>query len=217
MYKINLSKDIDYHTQRNNKLVPLEACNMTSLIMTLKANNLPIYFEEKYKVGLSQEEDFATRMMQSEEIHEVMKKIAPWAAREGYPPQQVHSMIEWVVNNKIVGRKIDSFSTSFKLEQVIYNLFIANSASMVSTNFTAYGHIVSVVGAETKQNINDLMTWGEVDLSKVKSIIIDDPYGNYHTGYEDVKGNNIKFTVDELMELVKTPHDNNKWIHLFGI
>ena len=40
MFEINLRRDFDYHTQINNRLIPMASCNTTAAIMALKAADI---------------------------------------------------------------------------------------------------------------------------------------------------------------------------------
>jgi len=52
-------------------------------------------------------------------------------------------------------------------------------------------HIVSLAGFITDEN------------EDITHFIIDDPYGNFRTDYQDQHGNNIKITRDEFMVVFK--------------
>jgi len=214
MFSINLSKDFDYHTQRNNKYVPMASCNTTALIMALISSNISF----DYPAGM-QPEDYLTSLLQSKEAFDEMKKIAPWAVKDGYPPQEVHVMLEWAVNQKLVGRKVDVFTTNATIQDLLFNILKKESTCAVSGYFTKSGHIVTLVGFESKQkNIESIKRAEEIDLDKVKDLIVDDPYGNYHKDYKDYHGNNIKFSLQEFADLTKTKHSlTAKWAHMINI
>lgn len=49
----------------------------------------------------------------------------------------------------------------------------------------------------------------------VTHFIIDDPFGNFRTDYQDQRGNNIRITMDEFVVIFKpTGNDEVKWAHL---
>ena len=56
------------------------------------------------------------------------------------------------------------------------------------------------------------MTDGNEDVTH---FVIDDPYGNFRTDYEDQRGNNIRITREEFIAIFNpTGDDEVKWAHL---
>jgi len=54
--EINYSKDIEYHTQINNKKLPLTSCNSNSMIMALEQAGYDSIIEQ----GIQSEDFFTT-------------------------------------------------------------------------------------------------------------------------------------------------------------
>lgn len=196
MSEINLSINDDYHSQVNNKYVPYGACMPTSFIMALKAERVPVLEAGSELKRLSwpmfifphgmQPEDFLMSLMRSP-WGEEMRDTIPWAKRGDIPPNQVHAVMSEAVN-RIVGRKV----TEFRSEATVSDLFLEiknNHPAVVSGSFTSSGHAVAVVGAKATPS---------GDLAE---FIIDDPFGNYFTGYKDQRGNNVSFTIDQFKKV----------------
>lgn len=56
--EIQLSRDTDYHSQVNNKVIPMEACNTTSAIMWLKTARIEFWHPK-----ILQPEDYLTHIL----------------------------------------------------------------------------------------------------------------------------------------------------------
>lgn len=208
MFTFNISKDDDYHSQRNNNFVPIDSCQTTSAIMALKASGIDFDYPKDM-----QPEDYLTSITDSKEAHDFMRENAPWAIKQGIPPAQVHIVLEWAIN-KLVGRTVDKFTTTAKIEDLLFNI-LDNKASLISGRFTDYGHVVCLVGFETTQeNINEVTRSEDINLWKVKNFIIDDPYGNPLTEYKDYHGNNIKLTYRQFNNYTRQYNKNKKWAHI---
>lgn len=209
--KINLSDGKKYLSQLNNKISPMSTCNTTSAIMALEVSNISYSIPD----GWEQPEDYLTSILHSEGSYQRMKEKYPWAVRDGYEPNEVHGMLEWGIN-KLVGRQVDTFITSASINQMINNLFYNRKAVLVSGKFTATGHIVCVVGFSSIQTEEDFLVNG-FDPREIEYFIIDDPYGDWHTGYKNRNGDNVKLSFDEFNDLTKSYHmPNNKWMHIFS-
>lgn len=210
--KINLSKDVSYYTQRNNRFYPYGTCNTTSMIQALEASGIPFDYPE----GV-QPEDHLTQILDTKEAWDIMKARHPWAVPGGFAPRHVHAMLDWAVNEKLVGQKIVEFRTNVSIKEILLSI-LRFHAVVVGGRFTKYGHIVSVVGFDTTQkNLTPESSAEEINLEQVSHIIIDDPYGNFHTGYKDVNGNDTLYTVQQFDWVVKNYNNpNKKWAHIFG-
>jgi hypothetical protein len=165
-----------------------------------------------------QPEDYLTQILETKEAWSRMREKEPWALKAGYHPRHVHSMLEWAVNKKLVKATVDTFSVTYSIWDILFNIVHNECAVCVNGRFTDYGHIVTVVGFETKQKaIFNVKSPEEIKLFDVEYIIIDDPYGNYHTGYGDVKGNGIRFDIHSFDDLTRQYNNpNNKWAHMFS-
>jgi hypothetical protein len=209
MKRINISKPNQYYSQINNTHYPHSACNVTSLTESLDITDQLFDYPKDI-----QPEDFLMNYLRSDESYKLMDEKFPWARKNGYEPNEVHGMLQWAVN-KLVGKDVDEFSTEWTLKRLLFEVLNFNPVS-VSGWFTDYGHIVVLVGFETEQqNIFEIKYEEELDINKVKKIIIDDPYGDYFTEYESIHGNDIKFEKENFIKLVE--RKSGIWGHLITI
>ncbi|MBF9018630.1 MULTISPECIES: C39 family peptidase [unclassified Oceanispirochaeta] len=203
---VNYSKDSEYHSQRNNRLIPHSSCNATSMIMALKQAGVRLPFPGRY-----QPEDYLTLFLQSDQAKDKMKDLAPWALdpkseKQLYPPQEVHIVMEWAVNT-LLNKEIVKFSTETPLQQIINH--IDNRKGVVLSgrfplNNTTIDHMVSLAGYMKHQN-------------SISYLLIDDPYGDYKTSYRSHRGNNIPIAFNEAKQVLKPVKNNQKkWAYLVG-
>lgn len=213
MVTIDISIDSDYHTQRNNAYIPHGSCNPTSAIMALRASFIDFPEPEG-----KQPEDVLYEILHSDEAWAKMRNDFPWAVSGGYDPVTVHGMLQWAINEKFVGRPVDRFSTRWTMQEILHNIACNGCACTMATKFTRYGHIVCVVGFETEQEDMTAVAIPEhIDLDKVKNVIVDDPYGNYHTGYMSHRGNGIRVDMNKFNSLTSSRgYFESKWAHYFS-
>jgi Peptidase_C39 like family len=203
---VNYSKDSEYHSQRNNRLIPHSSCNATSMIMALKQAGVRLPFPEKY-----QPEDYLSLFLQSDQVKEKMKELAPWAldpktGKQLYPPQEVHVVMEWAVNT-LLNKQVVIFSTKTPFQKIINH--IDNRKGVVLSgrfplNNTTIDHMISLAGYMKHQG-------------SISYILIDDPYGDYKTSYRSHRGNNIPLPIEEAQTILKPVglKDRN-WAYLVG-
>lgn len=207
---INLSQESPYHTQRDNKFYPHGTCNTTASINALLASG--ISFDYPANV---QPEDYLTLILESEEAWEKMKKEYPQFITKGYHPRHVHKIIEWAINEKLVKRQVVRFTTRATMKDILFHIVHNRGAVNVNGRFTEFGHIVTIVGFKSSQN-NSITKPQDIQLNKIEYVIVDDPYGNYFSGYKDFNGNDLKFPIDKLNYLIKEYNNlNSKWAHFF--
>lgn len=200
-----------YHTQRNNRIDPTQTCQVTSMIMALKASGIPFDCPES-----EQPEDYLTLLLDEPDAHEKLRREYPSLADR--PPREVHAILSWAVNEKLVKRRVTQFSTRVSMQEILYRIARHKCAAVMSGRFTNYGHLVTVVGFESKQDrIEDLGSPGQVDMDSVQSIIIDDPWGDGRTGYRDTNGDDVVYTLQEFAHLTRVFDSlDAKWAHIFS-
>ena len=186
----NYSRDLEYHSQRNNMIVPFSSCNTTSAVMALKQahHKLP-------KTSL-QPEDALSELLLSPQAYTVMMGRAPWAFdHDGaaiYPPQQVHAMLEWGIN-EWMGREVDHFSTDKHPMSLIPDLDSGCGiilSGLFPMPWGELGHIVSLAGYSRDDVLEALDGW-----------VIDDPYGDWHTGFANTHGNDVLLSTAEFNDI----------------
>jgi hypothetical protein len=210
MFEINLSKDSDYCTQINNRLIPYESCNTTAAIMALDAARI----DYPRRDGIQPEDDLTALLLTDEAWHR-FDNVYPWGRKNGLKPQNISPMLAWGIN-KFVGKQVDAFVKSATLQHMIWHLLNGRPLIM-SGSFTKSGHFVAVMGFRTRQHREYIMSATGVDLCRIEYIIVDDPYGNYHTGYKDHRGNNVQFNLQDFNRLTnESNRDGHKWMHIIS-
>ena len=106
-------------------------------------------------------------------------------------------------------KQVDRFSTGVSIETIIAHLKKGGGV-VLSGEFRLKNrnlhHIVSLAGFVTDGN------------EDVTHFIIDDPYGDFRTDYQNQQGNNIRITKDEFMVIFRpTGNDELKWAHLVSL
>lgn len=209
----NFSKDIDYHTQRNNVLVPLRSCNTTSAIMAMKQAGIT------YEVLPDmQDEDYLTMILETDEAYELQANSYAWSVG-AYRPQEVHGILQWGIN-QLAGKTVDRFKTNTSIEEIIFFLIKGHGIMLSGTfdlpNGKELHHIVSLAGFKSSQpGVTASETSSSIDVSSISDMIIDDPYGDFRTGYSNFHGNNVSLSISEFNSIFKKQGDlHSKWAHM---
>lgn len=202
----NFSKDSEYHSQRNNELIPHGSCNTTSMVMAL--------LQAGWKLpcpGGIQPEDYLTEFLRGEKGYEALRRLAPWAVDRSsvgekyiYPPNEVHACLAWAVNT-IIGTDVCQFMIDIDIDEMAG--LLAGGFGIVLSGAFPVGdgelhHVVSLSGY-------DIDKTGLTDR-----FIIDDPYGNWKTRYLNIHGNNISMTREEFISIMKEQNNTKKWAHI---
>ena len=195
--KVNYSKNSDYHTQRNNKNIPGDTCNVTAAVMAIKQAGWTV----PERKGI-QPEDALWDVLRTAESYDYQKRAARWSVG-WYPPEQVHTCLEWGIN-KWMGQEIDEFHERATKDQ-IYDHLKAKGGVVLSGNFPLdrgeLGHIVSVAGWVGIDTVDEVVRW-----------IIDDPYGNWNEQYSDIRGNDTLISADDFDRIFL--RSGHLWAHL---
>jgi len=232
---INLSLGKQYLSQRDNKIRPLITCNVTSICMALiySGYSLPEEQDERLPDAL---EEF---MLTSQQVSDYYKSIdlaewKNWQANKDNPkvctpPNEYHQVLAYGVNLWL-GSKADEFRTDVTMQEVILQ-FINGKATVHSGVWCGFHHIICAVGVNTEQDLSAVSVDGvnteqdlsavsveeQIDLSQVKSIIVDDPYGRYDTHYSNPDGNDVEVPYNDFLAFTKTlQSDKQKFVHIFS-
>lgn len=202
----------DYHTQRNNAIDPAQTCNVTSTIMALKATG--IQFESPEGI---QPEDYLASLLSTPAAFAKRDQEYPWATRSNIHPREVHEILSWAVNELLVKRPCTVFTTRASIRELLFRIARHQSASVVSGRFTKDGHMVTLVGFECSgPDLSQARSPDRVDLAAVSRIIIDDPWGNVHSGYRDVSGDDVSLSIAEFDHYTREYYSaGHKWAHFF--
>lgn len=178
--KKNNSAGKPYYTQRNNNIKPASACMTTSMINALSSAGWPV---ENLSANGSQPEDELLRFIMTDAACERKWKQLDPAGR--YPPNEWHEVLALGTNLLLAKHALGKDAVQFHpsiTEAAVKSVIDSGGALVVSGRFkTALGrlsHAVSVVGYE--------------DSGGGTVFILDDPWGDYHSGYTDVNGNDVK-------------------------
>jgi len=202
----NSIKD-EYHTQINNKLIPLQACNVTSYVMFGKYNHC--LFD--YPKDQQPEDYFMSVMMGNEKRDESLRRF-PSLARKA-APWEIHELLASTYN-EMVGKEVARFVLENTTEDLIAEL-INGKVCIVSGRFAGLGHIVVLVGLMANLP-EDYDTSEGIERTEVKSFIIDDPYGDYKTRYMSHQGNNVDVPYGAFMRMTNFRNEpDRKWAHLY--
>jgi hypothetical protein len=205
MKTVNNSAGKPYFTQRNNKIKPGSSCNVTSMIIALSAAGWPV---ESLGDNGEQPEDALMRFINTDAATlNRWKQLDPGGRT---PPNEWHEVLALGTNRLLRSHGIDSSPVTFRADvtpKTIIDAVNAGGAVVVSGRFPQKGtapidHVVAVVGY--REEAQDLI-----------SFIIDDPWGDYHTGYANHNGNDIILSLDDFDALIK-PQGRacKKWGHI---
>lgn len=187
---INRSIKGEYHTQRNNRIVPHKACNVTSKAMWYKYNGFRIT-PPKGK----QPEDWFAELLDSDRAHRYMAAHFPWAVGE-FPPREVHGMLVWL-DGEIMERTVSRFDNAYPVRSHLWRLLQGEVLIWSGLFCERLHHVVCGVGFETDQtDVEDAEDPDDIDLNRVTAFIMDDPYGNWRTDYRDHRGDDIRMPVE---------------------
>ena len=186
--KCNLSTN-NYYTQRNNTIKPLSACMPTSYAMFLKGNKIPFFNHS----GM-QDDDYFMNILNTENAKNFCLNKYRWS--KGIPPNEVHGMYGSYLSYFVCGKRASDFSNLLRFEDYI-DLAEEGKVIMTSGSFSGIdGHAFCVIGIHGKD------------------LIIADPWGDFHTGYDEHNGYGIRMNRAEFLAHVKPCHEEKKWGHI---
>lgn len=200
-----------YHTQRNNRHFPASTCNTTAMVMALLGSGV----EFSVPPGV-QPEDYLTELTEAYDARAYRQAKHPHLAHRR--PREVHAVLSWVVNTKLIGHTVTQFTQVAPVRYLLWRLAVLGRGAVVSGPFTPEGHMVSLAGFETDQeDLSGTPNSTYLDLSKVRRILIDDPWGDYREGYRSHSGDDISLTLDEFNRFTRSVGNlQAKWAHLIA-
>ena len=199
----NNSKGKPYYTQRNNELDLAGACNVTAMIQGLTCAGWPLP-SGAYK----QPEDSLLHFIRHDPV--ILKEWKRVDPHGKYPPNEWHSLLcmgtnRFLISNGIVGKKIITFCedcTLLDFKLLIDSGGVAVFSGQFKSERGTIGHIVTGVGYQCDNS------------GTVTEIIIDDPWGDYHSLYRVHKGDDIMMPKEDFYALFKPIGSTQKRAHL---
>jgi hypothetical protein len=201
--EVNNSAGKPYFTQRNNKEKPNSACNVTSMIAALSAAGWPV---ETFAPEGEQPEDMLMRFIYTDPATlNKWKQIDPQGK---IPPNQWHAVLSYGTGRFLSSLGLDPTATAFRESASIEEITAAidsGGAAVISGSFPREGqapldHIVAAVG-----------------YGRGKGgfyLIIDDPWGCYHSSYKNHDGNDVKMPLADFNAVMKPLASAKKWAHI---
>ncbi len=196
----NNSQYKDYYTQRNNEIEPEASCNVTAMVQALSVAGWPLP-----KGRHKQPEDNLMDFIRHDKT--VLKKWRRIDPQGKYPPNQWHDLLclgtnLWLDAGGIEGAEYIALLRCFGFED-FKALIDRGGAAVFSGRFKtrrgSIGHIVAGVG----------YYMGRED----EGILIDDPYGDYHSKYSAVTGNDVAMPKDDFVNLLRPLGKEEKLAH----
>lgn len=204
---INRSIRGEYHTQRNNAHIPHAACGVTSKAMWYKYHGFDLF----PPAGM-QPEDWFIDLLRTERADDYMRAHFPWAVGE-FPPQEVHGMLVWL-DTEIVGRTVSRFDNTYPFRMHLWHLTQGDVLLWSGYFNDRLHHIVCGVGFHTEQtDIDQVEQPTDIDTKAVTALIMDDPYGNWRTDYQDHRGDDVTMPVDVWHRTMKPLGSSAKRAH----
>lgn len=195
---INNSKDKPYYTQRNNRLKPNGACNVTAMIAALSAAGWAV--EKIVSEKFSQPEDVLMDfILNDERTNECWRRLDPLGH---YPPNEWHQVLALGTNLLLrkmgIARKDETVVDwgECRTKEQIVQTIIRGGSCVLSGIFSVegkktIGHVVACVGFKTD------------DKGILSHFIIDDSWGDYRTEYADHNGKNIEMPVSDFVSKIR--------------
>ena len=201
--EVNNSAGKSYYTQRNNKIKPGSACNVTSMIIALSAAGWPV---EKFAPKGEQPEDELMRFIMTDPVTlGRWKQIDP---KGEIPPNQWHEILSLGTNRFLKKHGFDSSPAAFRLSVSVEEITAAIDSGGAAV-------MSGVFPQENKKPLNHIAgIVGYGDDEKGFYWIIDDPWGCYHSLYKNHNGNDVRMPLADFNAIAKPQNQARKWAHI---
>lgn len=209
METINL-KESDYYTQRNNGIRPLSACMPTARVMFYIGNKIPytIPVSVKAAVFYKWDDDYFMYMLNTQEAYDRCYQLSSWIKTNNentknrkITPNEDHFMYPNYLDKLVCGKQVSRFAMDFTFERVLTTID-AGKVIMTTGTFpqaNIKGHAFCIIGRRDE------------------TLILADPYGDFHTNYTSEKGYGVTMTKEEYAEHVLGEYQtlpNLKYAHI---
>ncbi|MBQ7158630.1 MAG: hypothetical protein IJS09_04285 [Treponema sp.] len=205
----NNSEGKPYYTQRNNRLKPNGACNVTAMIAALVAAGYAVgaLATEQYP----QPEDALMHFILSDKrVDAYWRRIDPIGR---CAPNEWHPVLAYGTNlflreRGVVGNDTEpvAWSEQHTVREIV-QVIEGGGAAVLSGVFLAegkqtIGHVVAAVGFKTDEN------------GRLTHFIIDDSWGDYRTEYKNRNGNDIEMPLEDFQTKIRHCGTDCKLAHL---
>ena len=208
-FQRNNSENKPYYTQRNNRLRPNGACNVTSMIAALSAAGWNV--DRLAAAGFPQPEDALMHFILADKtVDSYWHKLDP-AGR--YAPNEWHPVLAYGTNRYmrqcgILGEKENAVEWGERrtLSDIVKTLKDGGAAVLsgvfVAEGKMTIGHVVSCVGFQEDEEGN------------VTALILDDSWGDYHTEYANHNGNDVVMSIEDFKAKIRSCGQDVKMAHI---
>ncbi|MCQ2242416.1 hypothetical protein [Treponema sp.] len=205
---MNNSKDKPYYSQRANALKPNRSCNVTAMISALSSANWPVesFVNSIFKTPADALMNF---ILTDKQVQDLWHKKDPKGL---YPPNEWHEILCYGTNlfleeKKLItnGKLAVEWGEHRSISDLTRTLDDGGSAALrglFKYNGKDIGHVVCLVGYERDS------------YGQIKNWIIDDPFGDYRTGYKNVNGNDIVMSMADFRHMIRPENNELKHAHL---
>ena len=207
--KKNNSENKPYYTQRNNKLKPNGACNVTSMIAALSAAGWDV--DKLATKEYPQPEDALMHFILADKVVDSYWRKIDSEGR--YAPNEWHCVLAYGTNCYLRQCGLLSAGESAvewgerRSASDIQKTLDEGGAAVLSGVFVAegkktIGHVVACVGYKTD------------DAGKISHFVIDDSWGDYRTEYANQNGNDVEMPLADFKALIRHCNMDFKMAHL---
>jgi hypothetical protein len=200
MRVINNSLGKPYYTQRNNRLSPGAACNVTAMVSALAAAGWP------FPAGPhEQPEDNLMAFIRSAPA--VLRRRDVIDPSRRFPPNEWHELLCLGTNLWLAPFRGPEIRLRFDLGlRDIVSAIEAGGAAVMSglfqTEKSEIGHVVPVVGFVL------------ADSEILTHLILDDPWGDYRTLYKSERGDDVLMPAADFYALLRPRGKSLKLGHI---
>lgn len=205
-----LGEGKDYFSQRNNTLFPGSTCNVTAMIQALHLLGYDVYARAGQGV---QPEDSLEEMTENPRVYAQRTALKLDPGCMGVPNRQIHLLLS-LATDLWIGRPVSKFTTQIDTKAILGDL-VKKRPTVLSTTFTPAGHVVCVSGFRTKQGGFILTDPSQIDMNLLEGFYIDDPWGDYMSGYKNQNGKKSFIPKETWLSNVRETGSMTKWGHVF--
>lgn len=200
MYVINNSLGKPYYTQRNNRLSPQAACNVTAMVSALASAGWPFPAG-----GEPQPEDNLMSFIRSDPA--VGRRWDAIDPAHRIPPNEWHELLCLGTNLWLAPFRGPRITLRFDLGlRDVAGVIESGGAVVMSGRFktekSEIGHIVPVVGFHV----------GDSEI--LTHLVVDDTWGDYRTLYKSDKGDNVLMPAADFYALLRPQGESLKLGHV---